>query len=282
MKKIDITLLIAALSIAAQVSLAQVVISDDGSQNADPNAVLTLTSDAKGLMLPALSFTNWLNMLPNGGLLTAVTSFDGSRKVLQYHDGEIAGLSGWSPVATSHSSISILKDVLVNDDGTSYFIGRELAVTNAESQFNTVYGKDAGDFGQSESTPAKGNTAVGYQSATFAELPTFSTFIGYQADVSSAAVNAAYSTALGAGAMVTGDHQVVLGTSAETVYIPGLTGTGTEFVKVEADGKLVRSATAPNGPSSNAEIELLKSENELLKARLEKLEAIVEELAKQQ
>jgi hypothetical protein len=68
-------------------------------------------------------------------------------------------------------------------------------------------------------TTSSNNTAFGYQAGNTNTSGNNNTFIGYQATAN--ANNYTYSTALGAGATITGSNQVVLGTASEKVFIPG-------------------------------------------------------------
>jgi hypothetical protein len=70
-------------------------------------------------------------------------------------------------------------------------------------------------------TTGANNTALGYQAGyagTANTLGSNNTYIGYQAQAN--ANNYSNSTAIGAGAVITGNNQVVLGTTTETVIIP--------------------------------------------------------------
>ena len=51
------------------------------------------------------------------------------------------------------------------------------------------------------------------------------TFLGYNTN---ATVDTNYSTAIGYNAQVTGNNQIVLGTTSETVYCPNKLGVGTQ------------------------------------------------------
>ena len=63
------------------------------------------------------------------------------------------------------------------------------------------------------------------------------------------------------------------------VNIAGLSGTGTEFVKVDASGNLVRSATKAPAPINN-QIQQLKEENAALKAEMAELRKMMMKLQK--
>lgn len=61
-----------------------------------------------------------------------------------------------------------------------------------------------------------------------------------------------------------------------TINVPGLSGTGDGYVKVDANGNLFRSATkAPSSPGIQQEILQLKKENEDLKNEVKQLKEMV-------
>jgi hypothetical protein len=83
---------------------------------------------------------------------------------------------------------------------------------------NTAIGSQA----LRESTSGSNNTAIGYQAGKAGVALTTgsnNTLLGYQAQAN--ANNYNNSTALGAGATITGNNQVVLGTASEKVVMPG-------------------------------------------------------------
>jgi hypothetical protein len=71
----------------------------------------------------------------------------------------------------------------------------------------------------SSNTTGSNNTAIGYNAGSANVDGSFNTYIGYNANAD--AGNYSYSTAIGANALITGSNQIVLGTSAETIVIPG-------------------------------------------------------------
>jgi cytoskeletal protein CcmA (bactofilin family) len=76
-------------------------------------------------------------------------------------------------------------------------------------------------------TTASYNTGVGYAAGNASDATTVftgsnNTFLGANATYAPAAAGASNSTAVGYGATITDSHQIMLGTSGETVYVPGL------------------------------------------------------------
>ena len=108
-------------------------------------------------------------------------------------------------------------------------IGNESLYSNTFGSFNTAIGQSS----LKNIVLGDGNTALGYQaglydgSGNINNNTSNNTFLGYQADVSydstTGIPNGSYenSTALGYSATITASNQIVLGTSNESVYIPG-------------------------------------------------------------
>jgi hypothetical protein len=66
------------------------------------------------------------------------------------------------------------------------------------------------------------NTGIGTEVGLYLDLSSnYNTLLGYHADVSSTTLIYNYSTALGYNAIIDASNQIVLGTSAESVKIPG-------------------------------------------------------------
>jgi hypothetical protein len=82
----------------------------------------------------------------------------------------------------------------------------------------------------SSNTTGCNNTAIGYNAGSANVDGSFNTYRGYNANAD--AGNYSYSTAIGANALITGSNQVVLGTSAETIVIPGRIRHGSIPIKI--------------------------------------------------
>ena len=80
---------------------------------------------------------------------------------------------------------------------------------------NTAYGYQA----LLANTTGANNTAIGYQAGDVNITGAFNTFLGAYADSSGSAWSR--SSAIGANALITASNQIVLGTSMETVNVPG-------------------------------------------------------------
>jgi hypothetical protein len=93
--------------------------------------------------------------------------------------------------------------------------GYNALASNTTGINNTAVGSGA----LSSNTTGCNNTAIGYNAGSANVDGSFNTYIGYNANAD--AGNYSYSTAIGANALITGSNQIVLGTSAETVVIPG-------------------------------------------------------------
>ena len=126
------------------------------------------------------------------------------------------------------------------------------ALTNASGSNNTAIGAFADQY--SQNTNASNNTAIGYQ----AYITTFNT--SSNPVVNSTAIGAnsrtngfSNSTAIGYNASSTAENQIILGTSAEAVFIPGLLNTSNvSFVNLST-----RNINASNVSIINASMNLL-------------------------
>jgi predicted acyltransferase (DUF342 family) len=103
----------------------------------------------------------------------------------------------------------------LNTGSNNTACGYNALASNTTGINNTAVGSDA----LSSNTTGCNNTAVGYNAGSANVDGSFNTYIGYNANAD--AGNYSYSTAIGANALITGSNQIVLGTSAETVVIPG-------------------------------------------------------------
>jgi hypothetical protein len=100
------------------------------------------------------------------------------------------------------------------------FVGVGAGQTNKTGHTNTFYGFEAG----SSNFTGSFNTFVGRLAGAGAETGSSNTFLGNQTRTENSAVS--YSTAIGAGAVVSTDHTIVLGTSNEKVLLPGNVSIG--------------------------------------------------------
>jgi hypothetical protein len=117
-------------------------------------------------------------------------------------------------------------------------IGAGAMCNNVGGQLNTAVGSSAlegllppasvGNFNVAigaqalyNNSDASCNTAIGTFSGYYNTSGDYNTFIGFDADVSNNGIKYQYSTALGYNSIIDASNQIVLGTSAEKVKIPG-------------------------------------------------------------
>lgn len=173
-----------------------VVISDNGGGTADPHAVLDLQSNSKGFFMPRLSFLEMYNMPTStpSGLLVQNTSDDNR---IYFRDG-----LGWKTfLLAGEMAINNLKDASSNAARTSYYIGYRAGENHLDDPIdNTVVGYFAGiGFG------------TGYRN----------TAIGAYAGPANGTTDLHNTTTIGYNAKAHENHQIVLGTNLEMVFIPG-------------------------------------------------------------
>jgi hypothetical protein len=126
--------------------------------------------------------------------------------------------------------------------GGNSFFGRSAGYATTTGSNNVFVGLDAGRFNATGS----GDTFVG-TSAGFNNIAgTNNTFIGFGAGTPDAATQITHSTAVGAFAVVTTNNTIVLGTSGDTVRVPGgLSVAGTlEALTLESNGQIPICQTA--------------------------------------
>ena len=157
---------------------------------------------------------------------TATNAFDSSINSYTYLDsfGSLATASSGLPFISAgntnyniYSSYNSILDV----SGNGYF--QELAVQGTTVLNGPIYqnlDSNNTSFGYQalvNNTTGLLNTAFGYQALVNNTTGSYNTGIGYDADCS----GYSYSTALGYNAVCTSNNQIMLGTDAETVVIPG-------------------------------------------------------------
>jgi hypothetical protein len=100
------------------------------------------------------------------------------------------------------------------------FFGYNAGSDNRLGQENSFFGTDAG----SGNALGNGNSFFGYLAGRTNTVGNNNTIIGSHADVGPTlpGVGIVFATAIGANAVVNDSHSIVLGTSFETVHIPGL------------------------------------------------------------
>ncbi len=96
------------------------------------------------------------------------------------------------------------------------FFGSSAGIDNTSGDSNSFFGVAAGLFNQT----GTGNTFIGHRTGFNSANPTGdnNTLLGRQATVNS---GVSYSTAIGTNAQATASNTIVLGTSAESVIVPG-------------------------------------------------------------
>ena len=317
MKRIRYYFLMMMITLFGLSAAAQVVISDDGSQNADANAVLTVDSDTKALLLPRVPLATLFGMTsPTKGLI----SYSSDQDAIYYNDGT-GFVNGWVSLLKSGSSMGELDGIIyqsasseaniaigggsegdLHTTALGYLAGEKLSVSSPGAQDNTLMGYKAGYDIQG----GVYNTAVGSQ----IELRTGSgpvtrqhaTVVGYDAEAHTKSVVVGStaksldtngiaigygaqahggSIVLGVNAASTAVNQIILGPTGKTLWVPSLAGTytgGQAYVIVNDNGQLEASDGGPSGPWVN-ELQELRAENARLIAQMN---AMMQQLEKHQ
>ena len=125
------------------------------------------------------------------------------------------GASSGASTTTGISNTSVGANTLLENISGSYntALGTAACLSTSGSS-NTAVGSNT----LQNNTTGEFNTAIG-AGAAYINSGTKNTFLGAETDSSSNSHSE--STAIGYGAQITGDNQITMGTSTETVYIPG-------------------------------------------------------------
>lgn len=137
--------------------------------------------------------------------------------------------TGQSNVAIGGSSLDALTDGANNTAVGSNALGNNISgsdnvsigkgnQSNATANKNTSVGVFCLDF----NTTGEKNVAMGYSTGRTNLIGSNNTYLGAGADASNGLTDLSGSTAIGYGATITANNQIVLGTATESVSIPGL------------------------------------------------------------
>jgi predicted acyltransferase (DUF342 family) len=105
------------------------------------------------------------------------------------------------------------------DGSNNSGVGASSLFTNSSGASNNAFGNSA----LYKNSTGSRNTAIGNEAGRNNTTTNSNTFLGYQADLITEGANLSNSTAIGAGAKITASNQIVLGTTGETVLVPGKT-----------------------------------------------------------
>lgn len=145
----------------------------------------------------------------------------------------LAATQTWTGVDTFTQSVHA-PSYTVSDANGNTFLGQTFnassgSVTDNISLGVNVFGSltsgshnvAVGKFAFAQLTSGSANIALGYQSAANVSGGSNNTFLGENSGFAAFAGPFSNSTALGYSAIVTADNQIVIGTAAETTFIPG-------------------------------------------------------------
>jgi hypothetical protein len=115
------------------------------------------------------------------------------------------------------------------------FIGNPPTALTTSATYNVGLGNQA----LTSLTTGTYNVAVGYQAGNAITTGAYNTAIGANAFTGASTYN--YSTAIGYNAQITGNNQLVLGTSAETVKLPGGINMSNSSTLINVSGTITLS-----------------------------------------
>jgi len=211
----------------------QLIVSEDLSLNGR----LLTTSDAS---------INGLTVGRGKSNIPANTAFgiEALKTVVSGNSNVAVGYQALTALTTGNENVAVGPLCLstATSGGSNCAIGAYVlpAITSGSNNigigFNTLYSVSVGLYNIGigrealRNTTSSNNTALGFQ-AGYAGTPNTigsnNTYIGYQTGANANGYN--NSTAIGAAATITSHNQVVIGTSNETIRIPGKVSVGTDF-----------------------------------------------------
>ncbi len=116
-----------------------------------------------------------------------------------------------------------LSNINVITDTSNVAMGQDCLDSLSNGDCNTALGVNT----LNQLTTGSNNSAIGYNAGTNCVTGSNNTFLGLSAKTYDSLVTYNNSTAIGANATITASNQIVLGTTSETVYVPGKLGVGT-------------------------------------------------------
>ncbi|MDC1151608.1 tail fiber domain-containing protein [Pelagibacteraceae bacterium] len=140
---------------------------------------------------------------------------------------------------TNNDNIAVgYNSLIANTTGDDNIgIGSNALLNNSSGKNNTALGSDSGSYNDA----GVNNTFIGTTAGYSNRYGDNNTFVGYNTDISG---THSHSTAIGADAKITGDNQIVIGTTSDNVKIPGtieLSGTFSGDISFNDDIKVAGS-----------------------------------------
>jgi hypothetical protein len=208
------------LSLSGNLYVNSINIGRGGGSVATNTAIGTdaLVSNTNGSNNTALGYKS-LNANTTGGynvsigVNSLVANTIGNFNLAIGNESLISNTAGGLNVALGHGACALIT-------GTSN-VAVGVGSLRGNSSFSCNYNIGVGENCLRNITSGSNNTAVGYQAGYAGVAITTgsnNTFLGYNTQAN--ANNYSNSTAIGAGAIITGNNQVVLGRTTETVVIP--------------------------------------------------------------
>ena len=184
---------------------------------------------------------NTNNFIINNNLQPTITSGTSNTSI---------GIDSLKSITEGYGNVAFGKGSGINitTGYNNFAMGTVALATVNTSNSNVALGSEAGS-----NINGNANTAIGSNAGQYAGAGGYNnTFIGYKADVvnsgSTTTITYHNSTAIGSDSKITASNQIVLGTSTETVTIPGwLTGGTANFNYVTggtASFKYIKGSTA--------------------------------------
>jgi hypothetical protein len=149
MKKLILSILF--MFVLSSIGLTQVAINQTGAE-ADPSAVLDLSSTTKGFLVPRVTTTQRMAI---GTTQSGLMVYDTDTETFWFWNNSLAD---WTEIKTG-SALNINSLADGGSDNTSVFLGDSAGINDDGNNYNTAMGDEAIE----NNTSGKYNTAVGYK-----------------------------------------------------------------------------------------------------------------------
>ena len=222
-----------SINLAADISVNGVTVGRGGG---DSNFSTVL-----GLSALGRNTTGYMNVAV--GCNALFSNLTGNQNVAMNFGALYSNTTGSDNIAIGKQAIN------ANQTGSNNVGIGTNAIKDITSSNNTAVGYQSLVY----SSTGSSNTAFGYLAGQNNSSGSFNTYIGYGADLPAYGATWSNSTAIGANAKITASNQIVLGTAAERVFMPGkLTTSGDASFngRVDICGNFYAKYPAGSIPSS--------------------------------
>ena len=225
------------INFITDISVNSLTIGKGSGNNVDKNTAIgyqALTTNTTGSVNTAIGYQT-LTDNTTGELNTAIGSQALTDNTTGYRNAAVGNETLRHNTEGYHNTAIGFGSLLNNITGYKNTASGYKTLYNNTSDNNTATGFSALEY----NTTGYYNTATGLNAGYNNTTGGYNTFLGASTDISPATATWTKSTAIGYNAQITASNQITLGTSDETVYIPGgsvnVTSSGHSILKITGD-----------------------------------------------